>query len=256
MKVDLTEFEPELNDNRDDDFWLNKTQNKVCHINEDESDDNKLNLVENVNLVISRTISPEKSNIECIDKDKAKSRLSLELKDESKGILNVLILRKDFDILGKNSVNEFHLVYASLISTFNTINDPNFTNAFQLQEGYHSFKVNALRILETIVLCDESTLFKAPFNPYILGYEKYFDFITTPMDYKTIEIRIKNNFYKDCDQFIKDFLLIYKNHITFFTYFAKHSIGKKQEISKSIELAKSLAMKMRDLAFECGFITY
>jgi hypothetical protein len=66
-------------------------------------------------------------------------------------------------------------------------------------------------IIRNLKRYNDSGPFLKPVDPVALGIPDYFTIIHHPMDISTIEKKLKSSSYKNIDEFIDDFSLMFKN---------------------------------------------
>ena len=73
----------------------------------------------------------------------------------------------------------------------------------------------ATQLLERLMWCKEGGDFREPVDPVELGIPDYFDIIKTPMDFGTIQTRLRKEFYGSQEEFPPDMRLVFNNAKTY-----------------------------------------
>lgn len=79
---------------------------------------------------------------------------------------------------------------------------------------YHWEKV-ARRMMTNLMKCKNAWIFNEPVNPEKNGILDYFDIITNPMDFGTIDSNLKQHKYPNMQSFLSDVELVFDNCFTY-----------------------------------------
>lgn len=75
---------------------------------------------------------------------------------------------------------------------------------------YHWERV-ARRMMTNLMRHQKAWIFNEPVKPEKLGIHDYFDIITNPMDFGTIEKKLKSHEYLNMQHFLQDVELVFEN---------------------------------------------
>jgi hypothetical protein len=75
---------------------------------------------------------------------------------------------------------------------------------------YHWEKV-ARRMMTSLMRHQKAWIFNEPVQPDKLGINDYFDIITNPMDFGTIEKKLKHHEYLNMQHFMQDVEVVFEN---------------------------------------------
>ncbi|KAG4088413.1 hypothetical protein H8356DRAFT_1085519 [Neocallimastix lanati (nom. inval.)] len=193
-------------------------ENEINIKDKDKQNNENINTSIDSNLLLNNEIK-ESEDIEMTDVNKENNESDIKEDVEMREVKNEeLNINKEEDVEMKDVKEEENV---NKVKKENEIEKEHKENEEAKENDNNSNKENISMPPEHIKICtsivknlkrhNDSGPFLKPVDPVALGIPDYFTIIHHPMDISTIEKKLKSSSYKNIDEFIDDFSLMFKN---------------------------------------------